>query len=213
MIHSDEDEQGEAEEEDEEENEDEEDEEDEDEEDGDTGGEAVGRMVEFHETIADFQGAEESDHEAVDASAGRVGPQRSVRGWTPGGTRTRMASPPPPLPPPRGWQDTAVAGGPVAANNPTSNMSLAEAVAASQYATQEAVRAVGGQLLAPIAKFNIERGRTRCIITFDPPVTAKFVLLKMWNPPPTSSADNIDIRQVIARGFCGPRWVPAVEMC
>lgn len=87
------------------------------------------------------------------------------------------------------------------------DMTLAEAAEASQLATQEAVQAVGGALLAPHAKFFIERGKNRCTIKFDPPVTGRYILLKMYHP-----TDNIDIQGVYAKGFAGPRFFPSVEL-
>ncbi|KUI60084.1 hypothetical protein VP1G_07311 [Cytospora mali] len=87
------------------------------------------------------------------------------------------------------------------------NMTLAEAAEASQLATQEAVRAVGGELLAPHAKFFIEKGKNRCTIKFDPPVSGRYILLKMYHP-----SDNIDIQGVFAMGFAGPRYFPSVDM-
>lgn len=91
------------------------------------------------------------------------------------------------------------------------SMTLAEAAEASQLATQEAVRAVGGELMAPHAKFNIEKDKNKCTIKFDPPVSGRFILLKMWSPhhDPTG---NIDIQGVIAKGFAGPRYFPSVEL-
>lgn len=64
----------------------------------------------------------------------------------------------------------------------TQDMTLAEAAEASQLATQEAVRAVGGELLAPHAKFYIEKDRNRCTIKFDPPISGRYILLKMYHP-------------------------------
>lgn len=89
----------------------------------------------------------------------------------------------------------------------TQDMTLAEAAEASQLATQEAVQAVGGKLLRPHAKFFIEKGRNRCTIKFDPPVTGRFVLLKMYHP-----SDNIDIQGLYLKGFAGPRYFPSVQL-
>ena len=91
---------------------------------------------------------------------------------------------------------------------------LSEARALNQLATHEALRAVnggGGALMAPHAKFHIEKGRTKCTIRFDPPVSGRFVLLKMWSPRGKESS-NIDIQAVVAKGFAGPRYFPAVSM-
>ncbi|KAF3769638.1 hypothetical protein M406DRAFT_247646 [Cryphonectria parasitica EP155] len=86
-------------------------------------------------------------------------------------------------------------------------LTLAEVAEASQLATQEAVQAVGGKLLRPHAKFFIEKGKNRCTIKFDPPVTGRFILLKMYHP-----SDNIDIQGVYAKGFAGPRYFPSLEL-
>ncbi|KAK3302399.1 uncharacterized protein B0T15DRAFT_496867 [Chaetomium strumarium] len=94
------------------------------------------------------------------------------------------------------------------------DMTLEEAQEASQIATQEAVRAVGGGLMAPLAHFFIEKDKNKCIIRFNPPVSARYLLLKMWNPhqDPHDAPRNIDIQGVVAKGFAGPRFCPAVEL-
>lgn len=92
-----------------------------------------------------------------------------------------------------------------------SNITLAEAAEASQIATQEAVRAVGGELMAPHARFFIERDKSKCTVRFDPPVSGRFILLKMWSPHSIQSG-NIDIQSVVAKGFAGPRYFPSVSM-
>lgn len=92
------------------------------------------------------------------------------------------------------------------------SFSLTEAWEAHASATQDAVRAVGGgQLLSPHARFNIEKKKSKCTIRFDPPISGRFILLKMWSShhDPTS---NIDIQSVLARGFAGPRYFPSVEL-
>ncbi|OAA58768.1 hypothetical protein ISF_06551 [Cordyceps fumosorosea ARSEF 2679] len=89
---------------------------------------------------------------------------------------------------------------------------LTETWAAHTGATQDAGRAVGGgSLLAPHARFHIEKKKSKCTMRFDPPVSGRFILLKMWssNHDPDS---NIDIQAVLARGFAGPRYFPALEM-
>ncbi len=92
-----------------------------------------------------------------------------------------------------------------------SNITLAEAAEASQIATQEAVRAVGGELMVPHARFFIERDKSKCTVRFDPPVSGRFILLKMWSPH-HSATSNIDIQSVVAKGFAGPRFFPAVNL-
>ncbi|KAL6889830.1 hypothetical protein HDV57DRAFT_344600 [Trichoderma longibrachiatum] len=93
----------------------------------------------------------------------------------------------------------------------TPSFSLSEAMDAHANATQEAVRAVGGRLLAPHARFYIEKKKSKCTIKFDPPVSGRFILLKMWSSS-HDSGSNIDVQSVITRGFAGPRYFPSVEL-
>lgn len=65
------------------------------------------------------------------------------------------------------------------------------------------------EVLAPHARFFIERTRSVVSVKFDPPVSGKFVLLKLWSP---SKEQNIDIQSVVAYGFAGPRFFPAAKM-
>lgn len=90
-----------------------------------------------------------------------------------------------------------------------SNITLAEVAEASQIATQEAVQAVGGELMVPHARFFIERDKSKCTIRFEPPVSGRFILLKMWSPHHSPSG-NIDVQSVVANGFAGPRFFPDV---
>jgi hypothetical protein len=90
-------------------------------------------------------------------------------------------------------------------------MTLEEAQEASQIATQEAVRAVGGELMAPLARFFIERDKNKCTVRFDPPVSGRYLLLKMWSPH-QDPQKNIDIQAVVVKGFAGPRYCPAVDL-
>ena len=92
------------------------------------------------------------------------------------------------------------------------NISLSEAWDAHASATQDAIRAVGGgSLLAPHARFFIEKKKSKCTIRFDPPVSGRFILLKMWSSQ-HDPGSNIDIQSVLARGFAGPRYFPSVEL-
>ncbi|KAK4146297.1 uncharacterized protein C8A04DRAFT_35019 [Dichotomopilus funicola] len=125
------------------------------------------------------------------------------------------------------------------ATSGTGPMTLDQAREASQLATQEAVRAVGGELMAPLAHFFIEKEHNKWIVRFDTPVSGRFLLLKLWSPHPHQSDGtggqggggmaggggrggftdltgtaggqrNIDIQAVVAKGFAGPR-LSAVE--
>ncbi|KAH8815583.1 hypothetical protein F5884DRAFT_664804 [Xylogone sp. PMI_703] len=89
--------------------------------------------------------------------------------------------------------------------------SFAEVAEASQDAGQEAGNAAGKKLMAPHARFFIERDKSKCTVRFDPPVSGRFVLLKMWSPRPTEKG-NIDIQSVVLKGFAGPRFFPAITL-
>ncbi|KAF4123178.1 Conserved hypothetical, protein [Geosmithia morbida] len=92
------------------------------------------------------------------------------------------------------------------------SISLNDAWEAHATATQEAIRAVGGsQLLSPHARFLIEKRKSVCTIRFDPPVTGRFILLKMWNSH-HDPRSNIDIQAVVAKGFSGPRFFPSIQL-
>jgi hypothetical protein len=65
--------------------------------------------------------------------------------------------------------------------------------------------------MAPLAWVFIERDKSKCTIRFDPPVSGRFILLKMWSPH-FSDAGNIDIQSVVAKGFAGPRFFPASQL-
>lgn len=70
-----------------------------------------------------------------------------------------------------------------------------------------------GSALLPQADFYIEAGKNKCTISFNPPVTARYILLKMWNPSmDIQNSSNIDIQGVVAKGFAGPRYFPALEL-
>lgn len=60
-----------------------------------------------------------------------------------------------------------------------SQITLADAVEASQIATQEAMKAVGGEYMAAHARFFIEKNKSKCTIKFNPPISGRFILLKM----------------------------------
>lgn len=130
------------------------------------------------------------------------------------GTDPHEFDPVPTLP---GPYPTAEAMSQHAPGNPPSgsgnDAALADAWEAHISATQDAVRAInkGYPLLAPHARFFIENKKSKCTIRFDPPVSGRFILLKMWSShqDPTS---NIDIQSVIATGFAGPRYFPSVEL-
>lgn len=87
--------------------------------------------------------------------------------------------------------------------------SLVAAIDAADGATQEAVKAVGGGLMVPHARFFIQSDMNRCTIRFDPPVSGRFVLLKMWSPQHRQGG-NIDVQSVVIKGFAGARTFPSI---
>ncbi|KAK4501086.1 hypothetical protein PRZ48_006892 [Zasmidium cellare] len=56
------------------------------------------------------------------------------------------------------------------------------------------------------ARFHIREGKYKVAIKFDPPVSGRFILLKLW-----ANRGNVDVQSVIAKGFGGSRFFPAVE--
>ena len=57
------------------------------------------------------------------------------------------------------------------------------------------------------ARFHIKRGKSRVTVKFDPPVSARYVLLKMW-----AGKSNVDVQSVFVKGYAGPRFFPAMQL-
>jgi hypothetical protein len=57
------------------------------------------------------------------------------------------------------------------------------------------------------ARFHIKRGKSRVTVKFDPPVSARYVLLKLW-----AGKSNVDVQSVIVKGYAGPRFFPAMQL-
>ncbi|KAL9102947.1 MAG: hypothetical protein Q9163_001973 [Psora crenata] len=64
-------------------------------------------------------------------------------------------------------------------------------------------------MLAPHARFFIEREKSVVSVSFEPPVSGRYILLKLWSP---SECQNIDIQSIVAYGFAGPKMFPATQM-
>ncbi|KAK9238892.1 hypothetical protein V1525DRAFT_399799 [Lipomyces kononenkoae] len=64
-------------------------------------------------------------------------------------------------------------------------------------------------ILEPVAKFKIPDNRSKCTITFDSPLSAKYVYIKFYSSDP---ARNIDIQGVYINGFIGPRCFPTMSL-
>lgn len=56
------------------------------------------------------------------------------------------------------------------------------------------------------ARFHIRRGQYKITIKFDPPVSGRFILLKLW-----ANRSNVAVQSVIAKGYGGARFFPALE--
>ena len=57
------------------------------------------------------------------------------------------------------------------------------------------------------ARFHIKRGKSKVTVKFDPPVSARYILLKLW-----AGKSNVDVQSVIVKGFAGPRFFPAMQL-
>ncbi|CAD6499326.1 BgTH12-03446 [Blumeria graminis f. sp. triticale] len=90
------------------------------------------------------------------------------------------------------------------------SITLSEASESLPVEIQKSAKTVDGGLMAPHARFFIERDKSKCTVKFDPPVSGRFILLKMWSPHHDSTG-NIDIQSVVATGFAGPRYFPAIK--
>ncbi|OAL69477.1 hypothetical protein A7D00_6596 [Trichophyton violaceum] len=62
--------------------------------------------------------------------------------------------------------------------------------------------------MQPVARFAIEHERAAVQIRFNPPVSARYILIKMWAP---YNPGRMDIESIIAHGFAGPRFFPSQE--
>ena len=57
--------------------------------------------------------------------------------------------------------------------------------------------------------FYIKKSKHKVAIKFTPPVSGRFVLLKLWSG---NTKGNVDVQTVILKGYGGGRFFPAVEM-
>ncbi|KAL1957652.1 hypothetical protein VTO42DRAFT_5629 [Malbranchea cinnamomea] len=64
-------------------------------------------------------------------------------------------------------------------------------------------------VLKPHARFFIEREKGKVSIRFDPPASGRYILIKLWSP---CRGGNIDIQSIIANGYAGPRFFPALSL-
>ncbi|RMZ29452.1 hypothetical protein D0859_06469 [Hortaea werneckii] len=57
------------------------------------------------------------------------------------------------------------------------------------------------------ASFAIKKGKHKVAVRFDPPISGRFILLKLW-----AGRGNVDVQSIIAKGFGGPRFFLAREL-
>jgi hypothetical protein len=57
------------------------------------------------------------------------------------------------------------------------------------------------------ARFSIKRNKSRVTVKFDPPISGRYILLKLY-----AGKNNVDVQSVVAKGYAGPRFFPAMQM-
>ncbi|KIW00707.1 uncharacterized protein PV09_07693 [Verruconis gallopava] len=67
------------------------------------------------------------------------------------------------------------------------------------------------ECIEPNARFFMPEGDCRITIRFTPPISGKFILLKLFSPQ-LRDGGNIDIEYVAAHGYSGPRFFPSLEI-
>lgn len=55
-------------------------------------------------------------------------------------------------------------------------------------------------------RFSIGSNKSRVALHFDPPISGRFIMLKLW-----SGESNVDVQTVLAEGWGGGRFFPAIE--
>ncbi|CEJ92037.1 hypothetical protein VHEMI07716 [[Torrubiella] hemipterigena] len=95
------------------------------------------------------------------------------------------------------------------AASPTTRAAILSTIA---HATAAGAPPANPPLMVPHAKFFIQHYKSQCKITFDPPISSRFILLKMWSSRHEEEGSNVDIQSVIAKGFVGPRYFPSTEL-
>ncbi|KAF2841699.1 hypothetical protein M501DRAFT_1000975 [Patellaria atrata CBS 101060] len=92
----------------------------------------------------------------------------------------------------------------------TNYLRAARRVEPARIDTNEATTQDGDSDILPYhARFFIEKHKSKITVKFEPPVSGKFVLLKLWSPLHNG---NIDIQSVATYGYAGPRYFPACEL-
>jgi len=59
-----------------------------------------------------------------------------------------------------------------------------------------------------VASFSIQRNKHAVAVKFDPSISGRYVLVKLWAAP---DKGNVDVQSVIVKGYGGQRFFPAIE--
>ncbi|KIW20378.1 hypothetical protein PV08_00953 [Exophiala spinifera] len=71
----------------------------------------------------------------------------------------------------------------------------------------EASSSVGSSnTVTPQAQFNISRSKSRASVKFDPPLSGRYILVKLWAQ---TTNNNIDVQAILPCGYGGPRFFPS----
>lgn len=96
-----------------------------------------------------------------------------------------------------------------APRSPTSTNPSASPIASPTAQHAPTGKETSDSYLEPIARFRIPDAGSKVVITFDTPVAARFVLLKLWSGV---WEGNVDVGRVEVKGYAGVRWFPAVQL-
>ncbi|KAK5051854.1 hypothetical protein LTR84_002657 [Exophiala bonariae] len=67
----------------------------------------------------------------------------------------------------------------------------------------------GNNGVKPHARFFISRSKSSTAINFDPPISGRYIFVKLWAQAPKA---NIDMQAILAHGYGGPRFFPCSEL-
>ncbi|KAL6243133.1 hypothetical protein RBB50_009684 [Rhinocladiella similis] len=62
--------------------------------------------------------------------------------------------------------------------------------------------------VVPQARFNINRSKSSASVKFDPPLSGRYILVKLWAQ---TTHNNIDVQAILPCGYGGPRFFPSNE--
>ncbi|KAL2406945.1 hypothetical protein ABEF95_015498 [Exophiala dermatitidis] len=88
-------------------------------------------------------------------------------------------------------------------------MDLSGTTSKQQAVEAGASSSVRPAVTTPHARFFISQSKSSTAIKFDPPVSGRYILVKLWAQ---LSNANIDIQSILAYGYGGPRFFPSTEL-